>query len=153
MADLPTLKAEKIKSTIEFEWSPVGFVERLPSGRHRYPADARLKGPGTYRLHAGAWPRQADEWEECWYVGMSATSMYGRIKSHVCEQGQPHIPGAKPFRWILANDGWVAIWVATSLRINGVPEDSIDRALVGRGVEGAAILSNFGFMGPLNRQL
>jgi hypothetical protein len=64
------------------------------------PVKARvtLKGPGTYRLHAGGWPRQADEWEECWYVGMSAKSMYERIKSHVCEQGQPRLPGLKPFR-------------------------------------------------------
>jgi hypothetical protein len=43
--------------------------------------------------------------------------------------------------------------VATGLCINGVPEESVDRALVGRGVEGAAILSNFAYMGPLNRQL
>ena len=152
MAKRPELKPEKVTSTVEFDWHPVGFIERLASGRHAYPSDHRLRAGGTYRLHAGGWPRQDEEWPECWYVGMSSTSMLDRIKRHALEQGVPHVPGPKPFRWILANGGWVAVWIATGLRIDGVDENSLNRALIGRGLEGAAILSNLGFMGPLNKQ-
>jgi hypothetical protein len=144
---------EHVNVRIEFAWRPVGPIKFVRTGYHSYPRDPALRFPGTYRLHAGGWPMQADELPECWYIGMSSTNMLQRIRSHLREPGLPHCEGPKPFRWILENGGWVTVWIVESLRINGVTEENIDRALVARGVEAGAIISNLSYMGRRNIQL
>lgn len=146
--------ADHVQITIEFDWKDVGKIEWRPSGRLKYPNAPELLAAGTYRIHAGGWPLQAAKFEECWYVGMSTTSMKSRIQAHMGERGMPHQEGPKAFRWILENGGWVRVWGgAHRLVLNGVGEEYIDRERVGRGIEAAGILSNLSYMGRRNLQL
>ncbi len=149
---MPQFEDEAFEVNLQFTWRHIGQVTR-ENGKTTIPNREQLDRPGTYRLRAGGWPKQADEWEECWYVGMSSTSMLDRIVQHLGEGGLPHLPGKKPFKWILDNGGWVGLWIADDLRYNGVGSDSIDRALIGRGEEAAGILSTMGYMGRWNIQL
>lgn len=144
---------EHVRVTIEFDWKDLGNIEWRPSGRLKYPLAPDLLTGGTYRIHADGWPLQAEEFEECWYVGMSSTSMRNRIRSHMGERGVPHQSAPKPFRWILENGGWVRLWVAHQLSLNEVDEEYINYQLVGRGIEAAGILSNLSYMGRRNLQL
>lgn len=149
---MPQFEDEPVDVTLRFTWKFVGEVTRA-NGKTDIPSRDQLDRPGTYRLHAGGWPKQADEWEECWYVGMSGTSMLNRLVRHLGEAGVPHLPGKKPFKWILDNGGWVGLWIAQDLSYNNVESASIDRALIGRGEEAPAILSTMGYMGRWNVQL